>query len=415
MSGGVDSSAAALLLKEQGYECVGCTMQLLPAGPSGAEGAATAESRGFEGTAAAGTAQAAAAGTAQAADSDDVQGGAQADARRVAEQLGMPFFVFPLEREFRREVVAPFVETYLQGRTPNPCITCNRCLKFGVLFRKMQELQCDVLATGHYARTEQDPATGRWLLKKAADPAKDQSYVLFQLTQEQLPHVRFPLGELTKKETRGMAERAGLATANKKESQDICFIPDGDYAGFIARFREEVQANRADAGCGTGNAGAADGCVTGNAGAADGWKAMEPGDFTDMEGRVLGRHKGLIHYTIGQRKGLGLPAEHPWYVQELDPENNRVVLGSNEELFRRTVFAEHINLIPVDQIPGEMRVQARIRYRHREQPATVIQTGPDSLKLVFDEPQRAVTPGQAVVLYQGDLVVGGGIITGSAP
>lgn len=333
MSGGLDSSVAATMMKQRGYTCVGCMMTLC----------------GHEDP---------------------------TDAEKVAEKLGMEFFVLPAEEPFRRHVMGDFARCYGEGRTPNPCIVCNRHLKFGVLLEKAAELGCQTIATGHYARVEKDEKSGRFFLKKAKDPEKDQSYVLYCLTQEQLSHVQFPLGEITKSQAREQARQQALANAEKAESQDICFVPDGDYAGFLERF--------------TG-------------------KTAEKGNFIATDGTVLGQHKGLVHYTVGQRRGLGIAAAHPLYVLKICPEDNTVVLGRNEELFQRELTAKSANLIAMENIEGELRCKAKIRYRHQEQPCSVWQEG-DKLKVLFDEPQRAITPGQSVVLYHGDTVLGGGII-----
>lgn len=329
MSGGVDSSAAARIMQEMGYDCIGCTMTLC----------------GHEAT---------------------------ADAAAVAEKLGMEFFILPAEETFRRCVMEDFVRCYEQGKTPNPCTVCNRYLKFGVLLEKALEKGCDCVATGHYARIHEDE-NGNILLKKAADAAKDQSYFLWQLKSEQLRHIRFPLGHMGKSETRKVAQKQELPTAAKKDSQDICFIPNGDYAGFLQAF--------------TG-------------------KNYPKGLFLGTDGTVLGEHKGIIHYTVGQRKGLGIAYEHPLYVVKIDPEKNAVILGRNEELFCRTVLAEQVNLL-VPRLP--QRCKAKIRSRHAEQPCSVWLEG-DMLRVLFDEPQRAITPGQSVVLYDGDTVLGGGVI-----
>ena len=348
MSGGVDSSVSALLMKQAGYECVGCTMRLFENDMIGEDLLKTCCSR---------------------KDTDD--------ARAVAESMGMPFYVFHYENLFREELIEPFVRSYEEGRTPNPCIECNRIFKFGRLFERMEKLGLDCVVTGHYARIERDPQSGRMLLKKGLDATKDQSYVLYTMTQKQLENTRFPLGTRTKEEVRRIAEANGFVNAKKHDSQDICFVPDGDYAGFMERFRGAT---------------------------------YPAGDFVDRAGHVLGRHKGTIRYTVGQRRGLGIPAEHPLYVLEVRPEENVVVLGQNEDLFRRELFADHVNLISVPEITEPMRVSAKIRYRHKEQPATVYGEADGRIRVVFDEPQRAITPGQAVVLYQDDVVVGGGVI-----
>ena len=347
MSGGVDSSVTALRMLEQGYDCLGMTMSLfdkaelgLPVEP----GCCTSE---------------------------DIL-----DAQAVCNRLGMKHQVVDFATRFRGAVINPFLEAYAHGRTPNPCICCNRYLKFEALFQRAQELGYSYVATGHYARVRFDESSGRYLLLKGVDRQKDQSYVLYSLTQEQLAHTCFPLGELSKEEVRALAVEHGFINAHKHDSQDICFIPDGKYAEFI-----EAQLGK-----------------------------FPPGNFVDTHGKVLGRHKGIIHYTIGQRKGLGLALPQPMYVQALDVPGNRVILATNEELFSRHVLAKDINLISCPQLTGPTRLKARIRYHHVEQWATVTQPEEDLLEVEFDEPQRAITPGQALVLYDGDLVVGGGTI-----
>ena len=345
MSGGVDSSVAALLMARAGYDCVGATMKLW-GGETGPDSRTCCSA-------------------------DDA-----ADARSVAVRLGMPFYVLNMTADFDRDVIAPFVATYEAGATPNPCIECNRHMKFTCLWDRAAALGCDVMATGHYARTERD-ASGRWLLKKALYGEKDQSYVLYMLTQTELARTRFPLGTLSKGEARALAEENGLLNARKRDSQDICFVPDGDYAAFIRRY--------------TG-------------------RDYPAGDFVDGKGRVLGRHEGIVGYTIGQRRGLGVAAGQPLYVRRKDAASNTVVLGRNEELFSRRLVARTVNLIPVDRLEGTVRCRARVRYNMAEQPAAVTQTGPDELEVIFDEPQRAIAPGQAVVLYDGDTVLGGGTI-----
>ena len=348
MSGGVDSSVAALLCQQEGFDCMGVTLALT-----------NNEDRGIphEKT---------------CCSVDDV-----ADARSVAFRLGMPFYVFNFKDAFRREVMGRFVQAYENGETPNPCVDCNRYIKFGKLMRRGEEIGFPYVATGHYARVEQDRATGRWLLKKGLDENKDQSYMLYSLTQWELSRLLLPLGGLTKEETRRLAEEHGFVNARKRDSQDICFVPDGDYAAFIRRW--------------TG-------------------RDFPPGDFVGTQGEVYGQHKGIIHYTVGQRKGLGLSFPQPMYVCSIDPERNQVVLGEHRELFSRELEAVGCNLIAVEKIEKPLRVKAKVRYRQEEQPATVEQVGPETLRVVFDEPQRAITKGQAVVLYQGDTVVGGGKI-----
>lgn len=351
MSGGVDSSAAALLMKERGYECIGVTMKLF-----GNEDIRAESDR-------------------SCCSLEDAE-----DARSVAAGLDMPFYVYDFTERFRRDVIDRFADAYEQGRTPNPCIDCNRYLKFDELFRKADDLGCEYIVTGHYARVVFDEERGRYLLKKGADRKKDQSYVLYALTQEQLARVIFPLGDMEKTEIRRIAAEAGFVNAEKPESQDICFVKDGKYGDFLEAYRG-VQ--------------------------------YPEGDFVFADGTVAGRHRGIVRYTVGQRKGLGLALKKPAYVCAIEPETNTVRLGDNEDLFNRVVYAEDVNLISVPEIRGELRVSARVRYHQPERPAVVTQTGPRSVRLVFDEPQRAITPGQSLVMYQDDVVVGGGIITGT--
>ena len=299
------------------------------------------------------------------------------DARAVAMRLGIPFYVFNFADAFHLHVIEPFVQSYVNGETPNPCIECNRHLKFEHLLRRALELGCDHVATGHYARVEYDRGSGRWLLKKGVDEAKDQSYVLYCLTQQQLAHTLFPLGGMKKSEVRELAQSLDFVNAKKHESQDICFVPDGDYAGFIERRLGQT---------------------------------FPAGEFVTRDGRVLGTHRGIIRYTIGQRRGLGLALPAPLYVCEKDLANNRVVLCPNEELYSKTLTARDINLITVERIDRPMRVKAKVRYKQAAQWATVEQTDETHFRLLFDEGQRAVAKGQAVVLYDGDYVVGGGTI-----
>ena len=345
MSGGVDSSVAALLMKNAGYECVGCTMRLLKNGDAQADPGSCCSA-------------------------DDAE-----DARSVAYKLGMPHYTFAFSDDFERQVIRKFCDDYFHGRTPNPCIDCNRYMKFGKLCERAQALRCDTIVTGHYARIERE--NGRPVLKKALDPAKDQSYVLYALTREQLGRTAFPLGALTKEQVRALAAENGFLNANKPDSQDICFVPHGDYAAVIEAY--------------TG-------------------KTSPPGDFIDENGNVLGRHKGVIHYTIGQRKGLGIASSAPLFVTRIDPVNNTVTLTHGKGLFTDTVTVKDLNLTAVDSLQTPTQVLAKIRYRHGEQPATVIQTDEDTLRVTFRTPQRAVTPGQACVLYAGDTVLGGGTI-----
>lgn len=347
MSGGVDSSVAAYLMQQAGYDCMGVTMKLYENEDAGVPRGHTCCTL------------------------DDVE-----DARRVAYALGMPYYVFNYKDAFREQVMARFAAAYQHGATPNPCLDCNRYLKFGLLETRARALGCDVLATGHYARVEQLP-DGRYTLKKAVDTTKDQSYVLAWLTQEQLAHTRFPLGGLHKTEAREIAEAHGFCNAHKHDSQDICFVPDGNYAKFIEQHA----------------------C-----------KTYPEGDFVDVHGNVLGRHKGIIRYTIGQRKGLGLALKEPMYVMDVDIEKNQVVLGRNEDLFSKRLVADDVNLISIGHIDTPIRVTAKVRYRHTEAPATVNPLPDGKIEVIFNEPQRAITKGQAVVLYDGDIVVGGGTI-----
>ena len=351
MSGGVDSSAAALMMKNEGWECVGATMRLF--------------------------------------DPEETEPGCKSccsfrdalDASSVARRLEIPFHIMDFREEFKKEVIDRFISEYEAGRTPNPCIECNRHLKLGYLWEKARELGCDAIATGHYARIEEED--GRLVLKKALDENKDQSYVLYMIPRDMLGMIKFPLGGMTSKnETRQTAKDAGLANSQKRESQDICFVPDGDYAAVIEKY--------------TG-------------------KTYEEGDFVDEEGNVLGRHRGIHHYTTGQRKGLGISAlPEPYYVIRKDTEANTVVLGPNDRLFERELEADDVNWIyfAPGEVPESFRCAAKIRYKAKPAPCTVFKkSGSESeIRVLFDEPQRAVTPGQAVVFYDGEIVLGGGTI-----
>ena len=348
MSGGVDSSVAALLMLEAGCECIGATMRLYSGQTVSPEGGKTCCSL------------------------DDVE-----DARAVAQRLGIRHYVFNFTDEFQRQVMDKFVDTYYQGGTPNPCIDCNRYLKFGKLLQRAQELGCDWVVSGHYARVERDGATGRYLLKRAADRAKDQTYFLACLTQEQLSRTQFPLGALTKEQVRRIAEEHGFVNARKHDSQDICFVPGGDYTVFLREY--------------TG-------------------KASEPGDFINLQGEVVGRHRGTVCYTIGQRKGLGLSMGEPVYVCGKDMAAGTVTVGPNEALFSRELVAKDWVFFPFEKLTEPLSVTAKIRHSQFDQPATVYPEDGGLARVVFDEPQRAISPGQAVVLYQGDTVIGGGTI-----
>jgi tRNA-specific 2-thiouridylase len=360
MSGGVDSSAAAAILREQGHELVGFTMQLWDQrrGINTDENGDPLPSR--------------------CCSLDDVY-----DARRVAEELDFPFYVLNLERDFERDVVQPFVTSYLSGETPIPCVACNSRLKFASLDRLALSLGCEKVATGHYARVEFDPAANRYKLLRGRNQQKDQSYFLWELTQDQLSRAMFPLGEMSKPEAREAARSHGLAVAEKKESQEICFVPDGDYAGFIDRYLEVE-------------------------GATD--RLPGAGEIVDTTGRVIGQHGGIQRYTIGQRRGIGIADERPLYVISLDAEKNRVVVGSGEELLSSEFTAAGVNWIAFNDPLEPVRADVRVRYRHIAASATITPLENNRARVVFDEPQRAITPGQATVFYRGDQVVGGGWI-----
>ena len=348
LSGGVDSSVAAWLLKEQGYDVIGVTMQIWQDEPELIQ----EENGGCCGLS------------------------AVDDARRVAQILDIPYYVMNFKKEFKANVMDYFVDEYLHGRTPNPCIACNRYVKWESLLQRSLAIGADYIATGHYARIEQLP-NGRYAIRNSVTAAKDQTYALYNLTQEQLKRTLMPVGEYSKDQIRVMAEKIGLPTAHKKDSQEICFVDDNDYAGFID-------------GYGKGK--------------------VPEGNFVDKDGKVLGRHKGITRYTIGQRKGLNIALGKPVFVQKICPETNEVVLGSNEDLFTTTVRANRLNFMAVEDIPEEIGALGKIRYNHRGDTCKVKRIGEDLLECHFDTPVRAVKPGQALVLYQGEYVLGGGTI-----
>jgi len=349
MSGGVDSSVAAALLKENGYDVIGATMQIWPRGkqvPADSFGGCC----GLD---------------------------AVSDAKIVAHKLGIPHYVVNFRDVFEERVIADFCREYSLGRTPNPCIRCNQYIKFGALLDKARALSADFIATGHYARIERDSATRRYLLKKGFDPAKDQSYFLYALTQEQLSQTLLPLGAFTKGRVREMAGDLGLPVNSKPDSQEICFIPDHDYAAFLKDYIPQ---------------------------------AAGPGPIVDEEGKTLGRHQGIISYTVGQRKGLGLSAGEPSYVIALEPATNTVVVGSREATRGNELVASGLNWIAMDRLEQNITAKAKIRYRHQEAEVTISPLSGEEVYIKFKEPQMAITPGQAVVFYDGDIVIGGGII-----
>ena len=339
MSGGVDSSVAAWLCQEEGIDCVGATMHLY----------CPSEEK-----------------------KDD------ADARAVAQRLGIPFHILDFQKEFREQVMDAFVRSYESGRTPNPCIRCNQTLKFGAMLDAAPALDCSHVATGHYARIRRDPETGRYLLCKAEDRAKDQTYFLYGLNQHQLSHTLFPLGNLTKERVRAIAQEQGFLNARKRDSQDICFVPEGDYVAFLERH--------------TG-------------------KRYAPGSYLDQTGKVVGTHRGAVAYTLGQRKGLGVALGEPMYVCGKDMDANTVTLGRNADLYSSGLIAENMNWLPFPELTAPLAVTAKIRHSQLDLAATVYPEENGYARVEFQTPQRAITPGQAVVLYDGDYVVGGGTIS----
>ena len=348
MSGGVDSSVAAYLLKEQGYDVIGVTMQIWQD---------------------------------ESQEQIEDNGGccgitAVDDARRVAMQLDIPYYVMNFKNEFKKNVIDYFTDEYIHGRTPNPCIACNRHVKWESLLKRSLEIGADCIATGHYARIAQ-LENGRYAIRNSVTAKKDQTYALYNLTQEQLSHTLMPVGDYNKDEIRAIAEKIGIQVAHKPDSMEICFVPDNDYAGFITRETGYVS---------------------------------RPGNFVDLHGNILGTHKGLIHYTVGQRKGLGLAMGHPVFVVAIRPETNEVVIGENDDVFSTKLYANNINLMSVDKIEEPIRARAKIRYSHEGADCTIRMADDGLLECVFDEKQRAVTPGQALVIYDGDYVLGGGTI-----
>jgi tRNA-specific 2-thiouridylase len=359
MSGGVDSSTVAAMLRADGHSVIGLTMQLWNQRRlAGREGMPES----VQG---------------RCCSLDDVY-----DARGVAQAIGVPYYVVNHEERFEREVVRPFVAEYLSGRTPIPCSLCNNHLKFDQLLTVARQIGAETLATGHYARVEFDEDSGRWLLKRPTDLAKDQTYFLFGLTQEQLSHTIFPLGSMTKPQVRDLARKLGLALAEKPDSQEICFVPGGDYKRFLDAYLAEQGESLPDTS----------------------------GELVTSSGEVIGEHQGIHNFTVGQRKGLGVATGSPLYVIQINGEKGQVVVGKDEDLYTRTLRARRVNLISVRDLEKPMRVSVKIRHRHEPAPATLEKAGDDEILVTFDQPQRAVTPGQASVFYDADVVVGGGWI-----
>ena len=359
MSGGVDSSTVAAMLRVEGYELIGLTLQLWNQRRLAGREGMPEQVQG------------------RCCSIDDVY-----DARRVAEAIGIPYYLVNEQERFESDVVRPFVREYLAGRTPIPCSLCNNHLKFDQLLLRARQFGADRIATGHYARNEYDPARGRWILKRPADRSKDQTYFLFGLTQEQLSRTLFPLGGYTKPEVREIAAKQGLALAAKPDSQEICFIPGGDYKQFIDAYLDEQGEEMPDTA----------------------------GEMVTASGEVLGRHEGIHNFTVGQRKGLGVNSTNPLYVLQIDPAENRVVVGGGEELATTTFRARELNWITIPELKGEIRAEVKIRHRHEPAAAVIRAVGEGEVEIVFDVPQRAVTPGQSAVFYNGDEVAGGGWI-----
>lgn len=377
MSGGVDSSTAAALLKRQGHDVVGFMLKMWNerrnVGPQGELLPA------------------------RCCSIEDVM-----DARRVAAHLGFPFYVLNMEEEFERRVILPYVREYLRGRTPIPCVACNTHVKFRSLLEYAARLGFERVATGHYARIEWDEVTGRWLLKRGMDARRDQSYFLFELQQDQLARMLFPLGNLTKQEVRRIAATLNIPVAEKDESREVCFVPDGHYAEFVEEYRRTGKRAEPE---------------------PDVWRAQREalpslpseGEIVTTTGEVVGRHRGIHRYTVGQRRGLNLAVGRPLYVIRIDGERNRLVVGSRQQLYSRVLRAERTNWISIPALTGPLRVSAKVRYRHPAAIATVEPIGEDQVQVTFDQPQPAITPGQAVVFYEGDVVVGGGWICEAQP
>jgi tRNA-specific 2-thiouridylase len=369
MSGGVDSSVAAYLLQKQGYDVMGITMQIW----QDEDVCSMEENGGCCGLS------------------------AVEDARRVADVLNIPYYVMNFKKEFRENVIDYFVAEYLEARTPNPCIACNRYVKWEALLKRSLDIGASYIATGHYASITKLP-NGRFTIKKSVTLAKDQTYALYNLTQYQLAHTLMPVGEYTKDEIRIIANDLKLPVANKPDSQEICFVSDNDYAGFITNYLQENDKMKDN------------NSLAANKNQKGTYNGLTPGNYINTNGDIIGKHKGLVHYTVGQRKGLNLAMGQPVFVLELRPETNEVVIGSANDVFSDRLLANRLNFMAIEDLEGEMQVDAKIRYSHKGARCTIKKTAADEVLCIFDEPQRAITPGQAVVFYQGDYVIGGGTI-----